>query len=74
MDLCASPFCRLKTCGGNDYYFFASVSYGFAFELQGALAHDIQRERDFNYTGMDMSSIDKLPEPSERHIQGNYPS
>ena len=37
----------------------ASVSYGFAFELQGALAHDIQRERDFNYTGMDMSEIVK---------------
>ena len=37
----------------------ASVSYGFAYELQGALAHDIQRERDFNYTGMDMSEIVK---------------
>lgn len=37
----------------------ASVSYGFAFELQSALAHDIQRERDFNYTGMDMSEIVK---------------
>ena len=37
----------------------ASVSYGFAFELQAALAHDIQRERDFNYTGMDMSEIVK---------------
>ena len=37
----------------------ASVSYGFAFELQGALVHDIQRERDFNYTGMDMSEIVK---------------
>lgn len=37
----------------------ASVSYGFAFELQGALAHDIQKERDFNYTGLDMSEIVK---------------
>ena len=37
----------------------SSVSYGFAYELQGALAHDIQRERDFNYTGMDMSEIVK---------------
>ena len=32
----------------------ASVSYGFAFELTGALSHDIQRERDFKYTGMYM--------------------
>jgi len=37
----------------------ASVSYGFAFELKGALSHDIQRERDFKYTGMDMSEIVK---------------
>ena len=37
----------------------ASVSYGFAFELKDALSHDIQRERDFKYTGMDMSEIVK---------------
>ena len=37
----------------------ASVSYGFAFELKNALSHDIQRERDFKYTGMDMSEIVK---------------
>ncbi len=37
----------------------ASVTYGFAYELQGALAHDIQIARDFNYTGMDMSEIVK---------------
>lgn len=37
----------------------ASVSYGFAFELKGALEHDIQRERDFNYTGMALSEIVK---------------
>ena len=35
----------------------ASVSYGFAFELKGALEHDIQRERDFNYSGMALSAI-----------------
>ena len=37
----------------------ASVSYGFAFELKDALSHDIQRERDFKYTGMDMPEIVK---------------
>ena len=37
----------------------ASVSYGFAFELKGALELDIQRERDFNYTGMALSEIVK---------------
>ena len=37
----------------------ASVSYGFAFELKEALSHDIQIERDFKYTGMDMSEIVK---------------
>jgi fido (protein-threonine AMPylation protein) len=36
-----------------------SVSYSHPIDLKGAIAHDLQRERDFNYTGLNMSEIVK---------------
>ena len=36
-----------------------TVSYGYPFELKDAISHDIQKEREFNYAGLDMSEIVK---------------
>ena len=36
-----------------------TVSYDYPFELKDAISHDIQKEREFNYAGLDMSEIVK---------------
>ena len=34
-----------------------TVSYGYPFELKDAISYDIQKEREFNYAGLDISEI-----------------
>lgn len=36
-----------------------TVSYGYPFELKDAISYDIQKEREFNYAGLDISEIVK---------------